>query len=1148
MSRTIRALVALVCGAHLPVSAWAQSHTLPSVALAEFRLRNTDHNLVSFNAAAGIWGPGAQPFSRSEGFHIGPYGIPPPGSGLLGGFFKIPVPLPFVPDIKVGAGVTYDFHLGFGANLDVGVDLGSILIDYPMDVVIEYPTTVLQGERFVVKTRYYPFPTAGFHSIGPTFRADLKADIDFAAVLKGEVDPPFLGFTVVDKTASKPNFKLFSLSDYFQVTGEPATFSCCSNVSEDPGLAGIINGWARRPILDGSGTFGDPGNPNALVSFVPDDHFLFAGIDLTNYVSKALIGIPLSSSFDAGIGRLDYHILEVAPGLAFATHQALRFEPQPTIQFEVYRVLEDGTTLPLGTTAPVNVGQDVTFSGEMAGPLGGEALKVVPVIGKGNRFSNATTLQGVPSVNFDPFRINFTGGDVNLGFTKVGLGDFSFNPFDGPKLLSFSKLSFDLASYSAEFSLNDASAQSVAGKERMIVSDTRPPLLLDACPTIGSLGSCDHLLQPRASGVDYFVLADRTTAEHVVTVNGQLVPTAWVRSEGGAVNIFQVTIPPSAMAQPGSVRLKVVSVATGVLRNLWIDESNPIDIQIFWGAGDFARLSGGLTAKQFFGAQTLGDSCGNGPIGGGGVFQGDVAGGGFGGSLHGADNALFTLECATTQLTAGSGMIGVGLTTNPLVSSGVALQWLSPGSTFLFDDIPILTVLAATTSTAAVGGLGTYSTVYDLLGFIPATLQARGGTHRLTVLNAGINAPEAFAADLQLDYPRPVLQVVRGLAADGLPPGAARLAIDGSGFTPDSYALWDGATHGLTFVSRGLVYLDLGPAEASAYGGHSVAVVNPAPGGGPSDPWTYAIPDPGTPQPAIKASLYCSAGHATSGVLTLRNLGTGPLVNARIARVDLAVAGSLHAAVTPLPVDFARTEASAGNSVLVDWPPFAFAPGQTSYVLVTLQHPGGTQQLASAFLSLPCDVTLPVITGVPADIVVDAQGPAGAVVAYALPQANDAVSGVVPVSCAPASGSTFPPGTTTVNCTATDVSGNTARATFEVTVRRKKALCAVLGGGRLPDVDLYFFHGSRGEVVTVTLEPNPAGAYTPGAAALTLVGEWLLKVDTSALPNAVTATLPSSTKAVVGVSELLLGTKRFSGAYCVSLESSSDAWLSFGTP
>ena len=48
--------------------------------------------------------------------------------------------------------------------------------------------------------------------------------------------------------------------------------------------------------------------------------------------------------------------------------------------------------------------------------------------------------------------------------------------------------------------------------------------------------------------------------------------------------------------------------------------------------------------------------------------------------------------------------------------------------------------------------------------------------------------------------------------------------------------------------------------------------------------------------------------------------------------------------------------------------------------------------------------------------------------------ATDAVDGDVDIECAPASGATFPLGTTTVDCTATDNAGNTATGSFAVTV------------------------------------------------------------------------------------------------------------------
>jgi hypothetical protein len=77
--------------------------------------------------------------------------------------------------------------------------------------------------------------------------------------------------------------------------------------------------------------------------------------------------------------------------------------------------------------------------------------------------------------------------------------------------------------------------------------------------------------------------------------------------------------------------------------------------------------------------------------------------------------------------------------------------------------------------------------------------------------------------------------------------------------------------------------------------------------------------------------------------------------------------------------------------------------------------------------------TAPPVLSLPADIAAEATGPNGAQVNY-IASANDAVDGPVSVNCTPASGSTFPLGTTTVNCSASDAAGNTANGSFNVTV------------------------------------------------------------------------------------------------------------------
>ncbi|MCJ1696547.1 HYR domain-containing protein [Rathayibacter caricis] len=75
------------------------------------------------------------------------------------------------------------------------------------------------------------------------------------------------------------------------------------------------------------------------------------------------------------------------------------------------------------------------------------------------------------------------------------------------------------------------------------------------------------------------------------------------------------------------------------------------------------------------------------------------------------------------------------------------------------------------------------------------------------------------------------------------------------------------------------------------------------------------------------------------------------------------------------------------------------------------------------------------VVAVPATVVAEPTSVSGAVVTYAAP-ARDAVDGPVDGTCAPASGTVFPIGDTTVTCSAVDAVGNTGRAAFTVSVKK----------------------------------------------------------------------------------------------------------------
>jgi hypothetical protein len=79
------------------------------------------------------------------------------------------------------------------------------------------------------------------------------------------------------------------------------------------------------------------------------------------------------------------------------------------------------------------------------------------------------------------------------------------------------------------------------------------------------------------------------------------------------------------------------------------------------------------------------------------------------------------------------------------------------------------------------------------------------------------------------------------------------------------------------------------------------------------------------------------------------------------------------------------------------------------------------------------DTTAPDLT-LPSNITAEATGPSGAAVSFST-SATDLVDGSVAVNCDADSGDTFPLGTTTVSCSATDAHSNTANGSFTVTVQ-----------------------------------------------------------------------------------------------------------------
>jgi hypothetical protein len=104
----------------------------------------------------------------------------------------------------------------------------------------------------------------------------------------------------------------------------------------------------------------------------------------------------------------------------------------------------------------------------------------------------------------------------------------------------------------------------------------------------------------------------------------------------------------------------------------------------------------------------------------------------------------------------------------------------------------------------------------------------------------------------------------------------------------------------------------------------------------------------------------------------------------------------------------------------------------TTTVTCTAKDASGNESAPQNFTVTVQDTTAPTVT-VPTDLTVFSSGGGSIPVTYTA-TASDLVDGSLTPACTPASGSSFPVGTTTVTCTATDAAGNSGSASFTVTV------------------------------------------------------------------------------------------------------------------
>lgn len=187
----------------------------------------------------------------------------------------------------------------------------------------------------------------------------------------------------------------------------------------------------------------------------------------------------------------------------------------------------------------------------------------------------------------------------------------------------------------------------------------------------------------------------------------------------------------------------------------------------------------------------------------------------------------------------------------------------------------------------------------------------------------------------------------------------------------------------------------------------------------------------------VNCSVTDTDGLSANGSFTITVVDTiGPVVT---GPADATIEGNTAGGATQASGLAALGSASATDTVwgnvsasITNDAPTTFSLGPTT-VAYSAVDGSGNNGSTSVILTVT-DTTAPSISGTPANISTTTMNAGGKVIIWTDPAASDIVDTDVPVNCSPASGSTFPIGTTSVTCSATDDSGNNAQSSFTVQV------------------------------------------------------------------------------------------------------------------
>jgi large repetitive protein len=177
---------------------------------------------------------------------------------------------------------------------------------------------------------------------------------------------------------------------------------------------------------------------------------------------------------------------------------------------------------------------------------------------------------------------------------------------------------------------------------------------------------------------------------------------------------------------------------------------------------------------------------------------------------------------------------------------------------------------------------------------------------------------------------------------------------------------------------------------------------------------------------ALGAIWFVVPAHSDGGVVTFTSAPSGPI---EAAGPGGATAGYTATAVDSLGAAEAITCTGPGGT---SDPSGTLSVSATFPIATTTVTCTGADGATNSIAVTVQDTTPPTVSN-PGNLTAEATNASGAPVSFSV-SAQDIADPSPSVSCAPASGSTFPLGTTNVTCTAQDKSGNSASTSFTITV------------------------------------------------------------------------------------------------------------------